>query len=282
MKLACTLLCGLLWASCGPTTTRHTSSQIDSLEPTNLTLALKKTESSGIPSWHVHFDWNHPPIYFDTDYSRLCGHLFEREIQQDAPAAPAEYTARACHSRGEGWEEGEAAVYDHWWGTTREFHVRLESDEGRYEVNSAPSRPVTLTFPPMPAALILAKMHIRTDATCFTPTTITSQAECIRQVLVWEAGECRRATALPAITDALTPYSPATLAETLDTLGVQAHQTVCYSPHFPENQRECENVIGGYVTDQFPGYAQFPTYCLKTTRLQTILDVYATQPGPEE
>ena len=35
------------------------------------------------------------------------------------------------------------------------------------------------------------------------------------------------------ITGALTPSSPDTLAETLDTLGVQAHQTVCYSVHFP-------------------------------------------------
>ena len=281
MKIVVPLLCGLLWTSCGPTTTRYTSSQIDSLEPTNLTIALKKTESDGIPSWYVHFDWNHPIIYFDTDHSYLCGHLFEREIQQDAQAAPAEYTARACHSRGEGWEEGEAEVYDHWWGTTREFHVRLESDEGRYEVASAPSRTVTLTFPPMPAEYILGKMHIRHDATCFTPTTITSQAECIRQVLTWEGGACRRSTVLPDIINAITPYSPDTLAETLNTLGVSPSRTLCYSMIFPENNYECGNNIDGYFTRRFPGetWESRTPFCLTSTRLDTILDVYAAQPS---
>ena len=235
MKLVFTLLCGLLWTSCGPTTTRYTSSQIDSLEPTNLTLALKKTESYGTPSWHVHFDWNHPPIYFDTDHSYLCGHLFEREIQQDAPAAPAEYTARVCHSRGEGWEEGEAEVYDHWWGTTREFHVRLESDEGRHEVTSAPSRTVTLTFPPMPAELILSKMQVKTNATCTTPTPITKEAECIRRLLVWDEGKCRKATPLPKIIQAIAPQPQGPFTAALRTLDIQADDTTCYSYHEANN-----------------------------------------------
>ena len=282
MKIAFTLLCCLLWASCGPTTSspQHSSFQFDTFAPEKTTATLKKTEGAGVPAWHVHFGRHFANLRFDGErVLSMCGHFFEREAGQ---TTPAQEIGRGCWDY-DGWEEWRAEVQDHWWGTTREFYVRLWLLEGRQSpIESAPSPTLAFTFPPMPAEYILAKMKIKTNATCFTPTTITSEAECIRRVLVWEAGKCRRPTELPAITAALTPYSPDTLAETLDTQGVQAHQTVCYSAHSFENQRECENVIGGYVTNQFPGHANFPTYCLKTTRLQTILDVYASQPSPEE
>ena len=91
----------------------------------------------------------------------------------------------------------DAIVPDIWWGTTREFRVRMkvtepgDNEREQKETVSAFSAPMTFTFPPMPVELVLAKMGAPVHATtCTSIVRRMIQAACVRQLYRWRGGLC--------------------------------------------------------------------------------------------
>lgn len=296
MKIVFTLLCCLLWASCGPTTTSSRPSvSVGFTRPERFAVTLKKDVDTGAPSWSVAFTWTpqSPRIVTPYSYSAWDGPrpaqvtdweatFFERAVNPQAETSLTRFNSRSgrrIETTAAGQHAVTASVRDEWWGTTREFSMRLNEIGTTPAPPSPLARPVTLTFPPMPPALVLLKMHVKMDAICSTPLRQTPQAACVRQLYHWRDGQCIKNTSLAEIAEAIanTPQLPPD--EVLRGLDVGVGVTTCYSYFTDWHPDGCARIGGTWTTwhpENEAGW--FSPQCLKEMGLPDILEAFAADP----
>ena len=280
--------------SCGPSASSRTSVPVGFTRPERFAATLRKEVDNGVPSWSVAFTWTPqtPRIVTPSSYSAWDGPrpaqvadweaaFFERAVNTLAETSLTRFNSRSgrwIDTTDAGQHAVTSSARDEWWGTTREFSMRLNEVGDTVAPPSPPALPVTLTFPPMPPELVLLKMHVKMDAICSTLILQTPQAACVRQLHHWRDGQCLKNTSLGEIAEAIanTPQLP--LDEILSGMDIRVGATTCYS-YFNWHPDDCAR-IGGTWTTWAPdhGAGRATPQCLKEMGLPDILEAFVYDP----
>lgn len=221
------------------------------------------------------FAWSHASFRFKSS-GYWCVEFFERQLNTSQETSFTHF-GNTCTEHG----PRDAIVPDVWWGTTREFRVRIkvtepgDSEQGQREAVSSFSAPMTFTFPPMPVELVLAKMGAPVHATtCTSIVRGMTQAACVRQLYRWRGGLCIKETALEEIVAAITQHPQVPPAEVLSKMDVQSHTTTCSYVEHQWPQSLCAEISGEWT----PPREGYKSMCVKDTALADIVEAFAEDP----